>query len=266
MLIDTHAHLELFEDLEEVLARAKEEGVSKIITIGTSLETSRRAIRIAEYYSKADLKIYAACGIHPNDGAEEVENLGLAKVIKNLQEVAKSSNKVVGIGECGLDYFDKTTGAEKKFQRKLFGEQIKLAGNLKLPLIVHCRNGWEEIFEPLTINHKQLTNLSGVFHSFTGGISEVKKATSLGFYVSFSGIVTFKSAKNIAEAAKQVSVDRILVETDSPFLAPEPIRGSQNEPKCVRIIGQFLAKQLKLPIGKIEKLTTNNASNCFGLN
>ncbi len=107
--------------------------------------------------------------------------------------------------------------------------------------------------------------MRGVFHSFTGGVEEVKKAVDLGFYVSFAGIVTFGNAKNIAEAAKQVNPDRILLETDSPFLAPEPFRGSQNEPKNVRIIGQFLAKQLKLPIGKIEKLTTNNADILFGL-
>jgi len=265
MLIDSHAHLELFEDLEEVLVRAKEEGVSKIITIGTSLETSRRAIQIAEYFSSNDLKIYATCGIHPNDGAEEVENLGLVKVIKALQEIAKSSNKVVGVGECGLDYLDKTTEDEKKIQRKLFGEQIKLASNLKLPLVVHCRNGWSEIFDLISKHQNSQSEAKGVFHSFTGGVGDAVKATNLGFYVSFSGIVTFGNAKNIADAAKNIKTDRILLETDSPFLAPEPIRGSQNEPKSVRIIGQFLAEHLKLPIGKIEKLTTNNANNCFRL-
>lgn len=273
-LIDSHAHLELFENLDEVLENAKRAGVSKIITIGTSLETSKRAVQITEKFSTDDLKIFATCGIHPNDGAEEVENLGLVKVMKNLQEIAKSSNKVVGIGECGLDYhFKQETGNKKletsekgkKIQRKLFGEQIKLAGNLKLPLVVHCRNGWSEIFELLTVNHKQLANLRGVFHSFTGGVNEANRAVDLGFYVSFSGIVTFKNAKNVADAAKQLPIEGMLMETDSPFLAPEPIRGSQNEPKNVRIIGQFLAKHLSLPIGKIEKITTNNADILFGL-
>jgi TatD DNase family protein len=265
MFIDSHAHLELFEELEEVLENAKRAGVSKIITIGTSLETSKRAVLIAEKFSTADLKIFATCGIHPNDGAEEVQNLGLGEVIKQLKKIAKSSKKVVGIGECGLDYFEKTTGAEKKFQRILFGEQIKLATSLELPLVVHCRNGWDEIFELLTINHKQLTNLSGVFHSFTGGVGDAVRAADLGFYVSFSGIVTFTNAKNIQDAVNSVPTDRILVETDSPFLAPEPVRGSQNEPKNVTIIGQFLTEQLHLPIGRMEELIIENAHRLFKL-
>lgn len=270
-LIDSHAHLELFEDIDKVLENAKAEGVFKIVTIGTSLATSKTAIKIAEKYSHEDMEIFATCGIHPNDGAEEVENLGLSKVMKQLKEIAKSSGKVVGIGECGLDYFgesDKrqvTSDKEKEFQRELFSAQIKLATDLDLPLVVHCRNGWEEIFELLTTNHERLNNLDGVFHSFTGGTDEVKKAIDLGFNISFSGIVTFKNAKNIAEAASKVPMDRILVETDSPFLTPEPARGSQNEPKNVTIIGQFLAKHLNLPVGKIEKLTTSNAASLFRL-
>lgn len=265
MIVDTHAHLELFENLDEVLVLAKAAGVSGIITIGTSLETSRRAIQIAENFSTRELEIYATCGIHPKDGAEEVENLGLAEVVKKLKEITKSSKKVLGLGECGLDYFEKTTEAEKIFQRDLFAVQINLAVDLNLPLVVHCRKGWDEIFELLTINNQPSTKLRGVFHSFTGGIDEVKKAADLGFYISFSGIVTFKNAKNITEAIGKVPMDRILVETDSPFLAPEPVRGGQNEPKNVTIIGQFLAEHLNLPTGKIEALTTNNASRLFKL-
>lgn len=272
MIIDTHAHLELFEDIDKVLENAKAAGVFKIVTIGTSLATSKAAIKIAEKYSHEGMEIFATCGIHPNDGAEEVENLGLSKVMRQLKEIAKSSGKVVGIGECGLDYFTVksekgkvTSDMEKEFQRELFSAQIKLAIDLDLPLVVHCRNGWEEIFRPLSIDYRLSTKLRGVFHSFTGGTDEVKKAIDLGFNISFSGIVTFKNARNIAEAAGKVPMDRILVETDSPFLAPEPARGSQNEPKNVTIIGQFLAKHLNLPVGKIEKLTTSNAASLFRL-
>lgn len=274
MIIDTHAHLELFEDLEEVLEGARAAGIIKIVTIGTSLATSKTAVNIAEKYSHKSLEIFATCGIHPNDGAEEVQNLGLSEVVKELKEIAKSSEKIVGIGECGLDYHVKqdtinnkpeTTIEEKIFQKKLLGEQIKLATDLNLPLVVHCRNGWKEIFGLLTINHKRLTVLRGVFHSFTGGVSEVKKVIDLGFYVSFSGILTFANAKNIAEAAGKVQKDRILVETDSPFLTPEPVRSSRNEPKNVTIIGQFLAEYLNLSVGKMEELTTNNANRLFKL-
>lgn len=272
MIIDTHAHLELFEDLDEVLEGANAAGVFKIVTIGTSLATSKIAIKIAEKYSHEGLEIFATCGIHPNDGAEEVENLGLSEVVRQLKEIAKSSKKIVGIGECGLDYFTVksekgkvTSDMEKEFQRELFSTQIKLAIDLDLPLVVHCRNGWDEIFELLTTDNQQLTNLRGVFHSFTGGIEEAKKAVDLGFYVSFSGIVTFTNAKNTAGVVEKVPMDRILVETDSPFLAPEPVRGSQNEPKNVTIIGQFLAKHLNLPIGKIEEFTNSNANSLFRL-
>jgi len=272
MIIDTHAHLELFEDLEYVLERAKGVGVSKIITIGTSLETSKKAIQIAENFSNSKLEIYATCGIHPKDGVEEVENLGLSEVIKSLEKITKSSKKVVGIGECGLDYRtvksekgQVTSEDEKGAQKKIFREQIRLATQLDLPLVVHCRNGWNEIFDLLTTNHEPSTNLTGVFHSFTGGVEEVRTAVDLGFFVSFSGIVTFTNAKNIQKAAKKVSIDRILLETDSPFLAPKPLRGSQNEPKNVTIIGQFLAEHLNLPVGKIEKLTMSNASSLFRL-
>lgn len=278
MLIDSHAHLELFEELEEVLERAKRTGLSTIITIGTSLETSKRAVQIAEKFSGENLKIYATCGIHPNDGAEEVENLGLSEVIGQLKKIAKSSRKIVGIGECGLDYFgesDKqsfsankrqvTSDKEKEFQKKLFAEQIKLANELELPIVVHCRNGWDEIFELLTISHKQLTNLRGVFHSFTGGVNEAKKAIDLGFYVSFSGIVTFRNAPLIQDAAKKTSNDLILVETDSPYLTPEPLRGQKNEPANVRIVIEFLAKLKGVPFDNFSGMTSKNAVKLFNL-
>ncbi len=277
-LIDSHAHLELFEELEEVLGRAKRTGLTTIITIGTSLETSKRAVQIAERFSGENLKIYATCGIHPNDGAEEVQNLGLSEVMGQLKKIAKSSKKVVGIGECGLDYYEKSdkqsfsankrqeTGEkEKEFQGKLFIEQVTLANELDLPVVVHCRNGWGEIFELLTINNKQLTNLKGVFHSFTGGVNEAKKATGLGFYVSFSGIVTFKNAPLIQEAATKIPSDSILVETDSPYLAPEPFRGQKNEPANVRIVAEFLAKLKGVPFDNFSDMTSKNAAKLFNL-
>lgn len=272
MLVDTHAHLELFEDLDDVLRRAKEVGVSKIITIGTSLETSRKAIQIAENFSDSELEIFAACGIHPNDGAEEVENLGLSKIMKSLEEIAKSSKKVVGLGECGLDYFLDSSGQrpvtsdkENEFQRKLFGKQIKLASDLDLPLVIHSRNAWGEIFDLISKTRTRNRKPRGVFHSWTGNLDAMKKAIDLGFNISFSGIVTFSNASEIAEVAKKAPIEKILVETDSPFLSPEPIRGMKNEPKNVRITADFISSLRGSSLLEISDATTRSACEVFGI-
>lgn len=279
MLIDSHAHLELFEDLEDVLMGAKAAGVSKIITIGTSLETSKKAIQIAENFSNSGLEIYATCGIHPNDGAEEVENLGIDVVMKKLQKVATSSKRVVGLGECGLDYFEVsdnrpirnsqgkqvTSDKEKEFQRKLFKRQIKLAVDLDLPLVVHSRNAWGEVFNLISNFQTPNSKLSGVFHSWTGNLDAMKKAVDLGFYISFSGILTFSNALDIAEVARKAPSEKILVETDSPFLSPEPMRGMKNEPKNVRITADFISSLRGSSLLEISDTTTRSACEVFGI-
>lgn len=278
--VDSHAHLEVLPDLESVLDRAKESGVGKIITIGTDLESSKNAANLAVLRSKPGLGVYATVGIHPGDGKADVEKFGLQKCIDELRKTAMSEN-VVGVGEAGLDFFEaskerqETSDKEKEYQRKLFSAQIELASELQLPIVVHCRNAWNEVFGQLlgsvpgnkkaqAVTKKGRT-LRGQFHSFTGGPDEVKKAVDLGFYISFSGIVTFKNAVAIQDAAKVVPLERMLIETDSPYLAPEPVRGSQNEPKNVRIIGQFLDKHLNIPSGTIEEQSAENAKKLFGI-
>ena len=264
MLVDSHAHLEAVNDLEDSLKRAKEAGVGKIITIGTSIESSKKAIEIAEKFSADDLQIYATCGLHPKDAKGEIKRLHYNDILKSLKSLALSSKKVVGLGECGLDYHPDTTEQDKKFQRELFEAQINLAADLNLPLITHCRNGWNEIFDLIEAKRGQ-SLLSGVFHSFTGNWQDVNKALNLGFYISFSGIVTFKNAKEIQEVAKKMPLERMLIETDSPFLAPEPLRGKQNEPKNVRIIAEFLAHLRSQPIDKIIGASAENAKKLFGI-
>lgn len=262
MLIDSHAHLEAADDLRESLTHAKEAEVGKIITIGASLASSRQAIEIAEKYSDDDLQIYATCGLHPKDAADDLKSKSLGQCIDTLRQFAKSSGKVVGVGEAGLDYYQKTTDEEKEFQRKLFEAQISLAAELGLPLIIHCRNAWDEILELL---ERGDTSFRGVFHSFTGDWQAAKKALDLGFYISFSGIVTFKNAKDIQAVAKKMPIDRLLLETDSPFLSPEPLRGKRNEPKNVRIIAEFLAHLRNQPIDKIIGESAQNAKKLFGI-
>lgn len=282
-LVDSHAHLEVLPDLESVLDRAKESGVGKIITIGTDLESSKQAANLALSCSKPGLEVYGTVGIHPGDGEADIKKLGIEKCIDELRQIAKSE-RIVAIGEAGLDYLLKpetinnrqeTTTAEKKYQRELFEAQIKLAIELGLPLVIHCRNAWDEVFGQLLESvpgnkkaqavTKKGRTLRGQFHSFTGGPDEVKKAVDLGFYISFSGIVTFKNAAAIQDAAKVVPLERMLIETDSPYLAPEPVRGSENEPKNVRIIGQFLDQHLNLPQGTIERQSEANARKLFGI-
>ena len=269
MLIDSHAHLEAVDDLEGSLKRAKEAGVGRIITIGTSLDTSKKAIEIAQKYSSDDLQIFATCGIHPHDAKSEVKRLHYNDILKSLKSLALSSKKVVAVGECGLDYYlandtrPETGNTEKKFQRKLFTEQIKLATDLNLPLVIHCRNAWDEIFD--LIEAKRGPASFGVFHSFTGDWSAAQKALDLGFYISFSGIVTFKNASKIQEVAKKMPFERMMIETDSPFLSPEPLRGKHNEPKNVRIIAEFLAHLRSQPIDKIIRASADNAKRLFGI-
>ena len=289
MLVDSHAHLDFptsprsaglrgtsVDDLESALVRAKQAGVGKIITVGTTINESKKAIEIAENSLDKNLQIYASVGIHPKDGKEDIENLGIDDAIDRLRAVVKSSGKIVAIGECGLDYYDEqetrnnrpeTTDKEKEFQRDLFEAQIRLACDLDLPLIIHCRNGWDEIFDLISNFQFQISNfkLRGVFHSWTGDWNAAKRAFGLDFYISFSGIVTFKNAPDIQEVAKKTPLERILIETDSPYLAPEPFRGKTNEPKNVRITAQFLAKIRGLPFAKIAKATTVNAERLFGI-
>lgn len=275
----------MIEDQKIALLRAKEAGVGVIINVGTSIDASKESIAIAEGTDLVD--VYATCGIHAQEGPKDIKKYG-ENYIEELKKVAKSSKKVVGIGECGMDFFleatDKgpKTGAEgKEDQKELFEEQVKLAVDLDLPLIIHCRNAWEETFEIITkysssesktsreVRRKFSTSsnnkIRGLFHSWTGTVAQAKKALDLGFYISFSGIVTFKNAGAIPEVAKMVPDDKILVETDSPFLSPVPLRGKQNEPKNVRITAQFLAQLRDVSLDKLSEITTDNAKKLFGL-
>jgi len=270
MLVDTHAHLEAVDNLEESLLHAKTAGVGAIITIGTSVASSQKAISIAEKYSSDELGIFATVGIHPYDAQAEIESMGIDRCVKQIAELATTSKKIVGIGEAGLDYYleqenlnrkQETTDEDKIFQRKLLGEQIKIANDLNLPLVVHCRNAWDEIFEVLTRDNLK----KAVLHSFTGSAQDAKAATALGYFVSYSGIVTFKNATDIQAAAKQTERSMILVETDSPYLSPEPFRGQKNESANVRITASYLANLLDVSEEDFFESTTQNALKAFRL-
>ena len=232
-LIDTHAHLdfpELYSKLDLIIENAKNQNVLKIITISTNLNKIGKIIQISNDY---DL-VYFTVGVHPNEVLKD-------KDYKNYSLISDISNnlKCVGIGECGLDYH---FGNEDKDKQKLsFITQIKVARDKKLPLIIHSRDADEDMIDILQDEYKKGA-FKAILHCFSSGKDLALCGLDLGFYISFSGIVTFKSAKLIQEIACIVPKDRILVETDAPYLAPSPYRGSVNEPKNCFYTAKFLSE------------------------
>ena len=271
-LVDTHAHLDFADDVEGWIERAKADGVNKIICVGTSVEASKKCCDIANEHSSDDLRIYATVGIHAQDGKGDIKKYGsLLSCYITLKQTAESSDKVVAVGECGFDFkvtSDKLqviSDKEKKFQKELFEAQIRLAAELNLPLVVHCRNAWEETFDLLRkFSTRSNSKLRGLFHSWTGNWEAAQKALDLDFYISFSGIVTFKNAPEVQQLAGKMPLDRMLLETDSPFLTPEPFRGKTNEPKNVKIVAEFIARLRDLPADRLADVTSKNAERLFG--
>lgn len=259
MLIDTHAHLnfgELKSKIEDVLTRAGQAGVEKIINVGTDIAESKGALELADKYPNC----FATVGIHPTDSPIEGE---WEEEFRKLC----TEPKVVAVGECGLDIFTKDTSRgvttrekEKREQIDLFERQLHLAKDLAKPVVVHCRGGWNDIFDIIK-NFK----VRGIFHSWTGSRKDLDRALSLGFSISFSGIVTFKNAREIAYSAQEVPPDRFVLETDSPFLSPEPLRGNTNEPANVKIIAEFIAGLRNTDFEDISFQTSMNAKKIFSL-
>lgn len=264
MLVDSHAHLnfpELLSDIDDVLARAKKANVEKIINIGTTLLDSKMAIGLAQKYDG----LYATVGVHPNDDLDAtVDNVDWVE----FEKLAKEP-KVVAIGECGLDFsripeIQKSRQEEAERQRKLFEEQIEIAARLNLPLSIHIRDAQDDI---LQLFSETLSPNCGVFHCFSGNKEYLDWILRLlpSFYVSFAGNVTFKNAENLRELAGSVPAGRLLVETDCPYLSPEPHRGSRNEPANVKITATALAEVKNTSFEQLSNITTANAIKLFGL-
>ncbi|MCL4390526.1 MAG: TatD family hydrolase [Patescibacteria group bacterium] len=244
MLIDSHCHLtkKFCPDVDQTLAQAKDAGVEKIITIGTTLEDSQEGIEIAQNHDG----VYAAVGIHPE---ESCANWGKFEQLAQMPRVA-------AIGECGLDYKVGLPG-----QKEIFEKQIGIARKLNLPLSIHIRDAQDDLMK------MDLAGTRGVFHCFSGDERYLNFIlTKLpDFYISFAGNVTFKNASGLQQLAKLVPLERLLVETDSPFLAPHPLRGSQNTPANVKITVQFLADLKSISLEELSKITSKNAQILFGI-
>lgn len=243
-MIDVHSHLqfEAFEkDYDDVIKRAFDSGITKIINVGTRLESSIKAVEFANKYDN----LYAIIGVHPHHSDKhDLESDWLTQ----LEKLAENK-KVLAIGEIGLDYYSyKSNGiVDPAVQKKCFIQQIKLAHKLKLPLQIHNRHAGEDILQIL-IEHKDLLlPTPGMFHCFAGSKEILKKTLELGFYIGFDGNITYKGLApgetvSLSELAKLTPIDRILIETDSPYLTPNPYRGTRNEPKHAIITGEFIAK------------------------
>lgn len=254
-LFDSHAHLQdekFKEDRTELIEQIKEAGITKLIAAGYSLEASREAKELAEKYDF----IYATAGISPNDIPQTEEDLWL--MLDEMKELAQQNEKVVAIGEIGLDYHWKQEN--KELQKLAFSKQIELANELKLPIVIHTR---EAVMDTIEILKKNEVIFKGVFHCCPLNRELVKEALKLGFYISFAAPITFKNSKNADEIITMVPNEKLLIETDSPYLSPEPLRGRRNDSRNVKYIAQKVAEVKKLNVEDVASITYQNAEKIF---
>lgn len=254
MLIDSHAHLEMPEFrnyLEEVIQRAKESGIDYIFTVGTEKRDWKRALEIARSYPQ----IYAILGVHPHN-AKEIDD----RTYPILGELCKDG-KVRAYGEIGLDFF--RNHSPREVQIKRFREQIALARELHLPIVVHDRDAHQETLNIL--KSEKAEDCGGIIHCFSGDYRMAKECLDMGFYISVPGTITFKNAGEFQEIVTKLPLDSLLIETDAPFLAPVPFRGKRNEPSFIRYTAQKIADLKKVPFEKVAEMTTENAMSVFKL-
>ncbi|MFV5960171.1 TatD family hydrolase [Bacillus sp. AK25] len=255
MLFDTHAHLnaeQYNEDLDQVIERAKSEKVEKIVVVGFDRPTITRAMELIEAYDF----MYAAIGWHPVDAIDMTdEDLAWIKELSQHE-------KVVAIGEMGLDYYwDKSP---KDVQKEVFRRQIALAKEVNLPIIIHNRDATEDVVTIL--KEEGAAEVGGIMHCFTGSLEIAKACMEMNFYISFGGPVTFKNAKKPKEVVKDIPSDRLLIETDCPYLTPAPFRGKRNEPSYVKYIAEQIAELREMSFEELAALTTENAKKVFRIN
>jgi len=253
MLIDTHAHLDdrrFNRDRDRVIERAKKEGITTIIHIGFDKESSLNACSMAEKYED----IYAAVGVHPHDAKDASDD-----VLELIYNLAKTKKKVVAVGEIGLDYYRDLS--PRDVQKRVFSHQIALAKELDLPIVVHDRDAHGDVLKIL--KEERAGRVGGILHCFSGSREMAEECIKMGFYISFAGPITYSNARRLVEVARYVPLDRFLIETDCPYLTPEPYRGKRNEPAYVKLVAQKAAEIKGITFEELAKITTANAKEVF---
>lgn len=254
VLIDSHAHIyyrDYTADFDEMLKRAEDAGVAAILVVGTDIESSRESVELAEKHPQ----LYAAVGIHPHDAGRVTDNC--YDVIRTL---AVSSQKVVAIGEIGLDFYrDKSP---RDLQEIVFRRFLQIAAELGKPVIIHDRDAHDRV---MTILREEKVR-KGVLHCFSGDAAMASEASALGFHISIPGTITYHGNQNLRDVVQAVSIDRMLVETDCPYLTPVPHRGKRNEPAYVRLAAEKIAEIKGLTLEDVARITTKNSSDLFGIN
>ncbi|MDU0206077.1 TatD family hydrolase [Paenibacillus sp. MAH-36] len=254
MLTDSHTHLnaeQFQEDQDEVIQRAREAGVTRMVNVGFNRETIPSSIALAEKYDF----IYTTVGWHPVDAIDMMP--GDLEWIESLCQ----HEKVVAIGEIGLDYYwDKSP---KEVQQRVFREQIRLARKLQMPIVIHNRDAHQDILTIL--KEEKAAEVGGIMHCFSGSWETAKQCLDMNFHISFGGPVTFKNAKQPKEVLAQVPLDRLLIETDAPYLTPHPFRGKRNESAYVRLVAETAAEIKGISLEELAEITTNNAIALLGL-
>jgi len=249
-LIETHAHIDdpIFKnDFDAVIERAKE-NVKYILNVGIDLDTSQKSIDLSEKYEDF---IYAAVGVHPHNAQY------YSKIVESMLKKMAANPKVLALGEIGLDYYRNIS--DKDSQIRAFRRQLNLAKDLNLPTIIHCREAEEDTFR--IVSEENVKN--GVFHFYAGDLDMAKKLIDKGFYLSFGGVVTFKKADRL-KIIENIPIDRVLLETDCPYVTPSPYRGKRNEPAYIKYVAEKIAEHLKISINDLARITNKNANQLFG--
>ena len=254
---DSHSHYndEKFdEDREQIIEETYKSGVTKFICAGYNVESSKKAIEISQKHEF----IYSICGISPNDIPQSEEELW--KTIDEISKIVEENKgkKIVAIGEIGLDYY--WNKENKELQKKAFIKQIELANKLELPIVIHSRDASVDTIDIIKNN---VVNKKGIFHCCQLNQEMVKQAINLGYYISFAGPITFKNSKNAKEVVNLVPMDKILIETDSPYLSPEPNRGKRNDSRNVKYVAQKIAEFKNMSLEEVAKITYENAMRIF---
>ncbi len=249
MFTDTHCHLfeEYYPDIEKIIRAAYAWGVKKLIVAATDIKTCMEVLNLSEHYEN----VYICLGIHPESSNDDFDAL------RALVMAHKDNPKLVGIGEIGLDYY--YTKETREEQKELFWKQLQLAEELNLPVVVHSREATLDTLEILKKFHG-----SGIIHCFTGSLETANEYIKLGFYLGVGGVMTFKNAK-LKDIIKQIPLNKIVLETDSPYLTPEPFRKNQNEPKYILEIAKYLAALKEVDLEDVSKITEANVQDIFDI-